>query len=176
MKKIALIPARYAASRFPGKLLQMLGNKTVIRTTYEATQSTGLFDEVIVVTDHASIYKEITSFGGQALMSKKVHESGTDRIAEAAENLSADLIVNVQGDTPFVTKQCLENLLVHFDLDPSVQVGSLMKVLKEDKLIADPNYVKVCTDKRGNALFFSRSIIPFPRNSQAPLHMAGITS
>ncbi len=155
MKNIAMIPARYAASRFPGKLMQLLGNKTVIRTTYEATQSTGLFDEVIVVTDHAAIFNEITGFGGKAIMSKKAHESGTDRIAEAAENLPVDIIVNVQGDTPFVKKECLKNLLAQFDLDPSVQVGSLMQVLEDAKLIADPNYVKVCTDKRGNALFLA---------------------
>lgn len=163
MKKIAMIPARYAAIRFPAKLMQQLGDKTVIRTTYDATRATGLFDDVVVVTDSPVIYEEITSNGGKALMSKKEHESGSDRIAEAAAELDVDIIVNVQGDTPFVKKEPLQKLLDQFN-DPSVQVGSLMQLLEEEQYIADPNYVKVCVDRNMNALFFSRSIIPYPRN------------
>lgn len=163
MKKIAMIPARYAATRFPAKLMQKLGNRTVITTTYQATVATGLFDDVVVVTDSDIIYEEISSNGGIAIMSKKEHESGSDRIAEAAAGLEVDLIVNVQGDTPFVKKEPLEKLLQEFN-DASVQVASLMQELKEEELIADPNYVKVCVDKNRNSLFFSRSIIPYPRN------------
>lgn len=163
MKKIAMIPARYAATRFPAKLMQKLGDKTVIRTTYDATMATGLFDDVVVVTDSPVIFEEISSNGGKALMSKKEHESGSDRIAEAAAELDVDIIVNVQGDTPFVKKEPLQKLLDQFN-DPSVQVGSLMQLLEEEQYIADPNYVKVCVDKNMNALFFSRSIIPYPRN------------
>jgi 3-deoxy-manno-octulosonate cytidylyltransferase (CMP-KDO synthetase) len=163
MKKIAMIPARYAATRFPAKLMQKLGDKTVIRTTYDATVATGLFDDVVVVTDSPVIFEEISSNGGRALMSKKEHESGSDRIAEAAGELDVDIIVNVQGDTPFVKKEPLQKLLEQFS-DPSVQVGSLMQLLEEEQYIADPNYVKVCVDKNMNALFFSRSIIPYPRN------------
>jgi 3-deoxy-manno-octulosonate cytidylyltransferase (CMP-KDO synthetase) len=163
MKKIAMIPARYAATRFPGKLMQKLGDKTVITTTYLATKATGLFDQVVVVTDSDIIFNEIKSAGGEAIMSKKEHESGTDRIAEAAEHLEVDIIVNVQGDTPFVKKEPLEKLLNQFH-DQTVQVGSLMQALEDEKLIADSNYVKVCVDKNLNALFFSRSIIPYPRN------------
>ena len=163
MKSIALIPARYAATRFRGKLMAELKGKTVIRHTYDATVATGLFDEVIVATDSDIIFNEITSHGGKAVMTVAEHESGTDRIAEAAKGLAADVIVNVQGDTPFVKTEPLQNLLNQFQ-DPSVQVGSLMQVLEEEALIADPNYVKVCVDKKMNALFFSRSIIPYPRN------------
>jgi 3-deoxy-manno-octulosonate cytidylyltransferase (CMP-KDO synthetase) len=163
MKKIAMIPARYAATRFPGKLMQKLGDKTVITTTYLATKATGLFNHVIVVTDSDIIFNEIKSAGGEAIMSKKEHESGTDRIAEAAEDMDVDIIVNVQGDTPFVKKEPLEKLLNQFH-DQTVQVGSLMQVLEDEQLIADPNYVKVCVDKNMNALFFSRSVIPYPRN------------
>ncbi len=163
MKAIALIPARYAASRFPGKLMQELKGKTVIRHTYDATVTTALFDEVIVITDSDIIYQEITVHGGTAMMSKQQHESGTDRIAEAAKILAGDVIVNVQGDTPFVKKQPLQKLLHQFD-DEAVQVASLMQVLDDAALIADENFVKVCVDKNSNALFFSRSIIPFPRN------------
>jgi 3-deoxy-manno-octulosonate cytidylyltransferase (CMP-KDO synthetase) len=163
MKAIALIPARYGATRFKGKLLAELKGKSVIRHTYDATIATGLFNDVIVVTDSDEIYKEISDNGGKAMMSKGEHESGTDRIAEAARELKADVIVNVQGDTPFVKREPLEQLLAQFN-DPQVQVGSLMQLLTDQELIDDPNYVKVCVDKNSNALFFSRSVIPYPRN------------
>ena len=104
-KIIAMIPARYAATRFPAKLMQMLGSKTIIRHTYDNTLATGLFDEVIVVTDSDIIFHEISAHGGSAIMSKRQHESGSDRIAEAAESLDVDIIVNVQGDEPFVKKR-----------------------------------------------------------------------
>ena len=164
MKKIAMIPARYAATRFPAKLMQPLGNKTVIRHTYDNTKATGLFNEVVVVTDSAIIYDEITDHGGKAVMSKKEHESGSDRIAEAAEQLDVDIIVNVQGDEPFVKKEPLEKLLNVFE-DKTVQVASLMQVLKNQKFIDDPNYVKVAVDRNMNSLFFSRSVVPYPRNN-----------
>jgi len=167
MKTIAMIPARYGATRFNGKLMAELKGKSVIRHTYDATVATGLFDEVVVVTDSDIIFKEVTDNGGKAMMSRKEHESGSDRIAEAAAGLDVDVIVNVQGDTPFVKKRPLENLLQQF-VDTSVQVGSLMQILKDEKLVADPNYVKVCVDKNMDALFFSRSVIPYPRNKNIP--------
>src|SRR3954463_3684530 len=122
MKKIAMIPARYEASRFPGKLMQMLGNKTVIATVYLATKNTGLFDDVVVVTDSEIIYEEIRSLDGHPVRSRKEHESGSDRIAEAAADMDVDIILNVQGDTPFIKKEPLEKLLQLFD-DASVQVA-----------------------------------------------------
>ncbi|MDE3142858.1 MAG: 3-deoxy-manno-octulosonate cytidylyltransferase [Bacteroidota bacterium] len=163
MKKVAMIPARYAATRFPAKLMQLLGNKTVIRHTYDNTVATKLFDDVYVVTDSEIIFNEITQHGGKALMSTKEHESGSDRIAEAAADLNVDIIVNVQGDEPFVKREPLEKLLEVFN-DDKVKVASLMQVLKDQKLIDDPNYVKVAVDKNMNSLFFSRSVIPYPRN------------
>jgi 3-deoxy-D-manno-octulosonate cytidylyltransferase len=165
MKIIALIPARYAATRFPAKLMQVLGNKTVIRHTYDNTVATELFDEVIVVTDSKEIFFEITSNGGKAKMSRKPHQSGSDRIAEAAADLDVDIVVNVQGDEPFVQKKPLEKLLEVFagPLGNQVEVASLMQVLKVKKFIEDPNYVKVVVDKNMNALMFSRSVIPYPR-------------
>ena len=162
-----MIPARYAATRFPGKLMQQLGDKTVIRHTYEATVATGLFDEVIVVTDSDIIYTEITAAGGKAVMSQHEHESGSDRIAEAAAEMDVDIIVNVQGDTPFVKKEPLEKLLKQFD-DPAVQVASMMQVLTDKNDIMDPNFVKVAVDKNMNSLFFSRSVIPYPRDKDFP--------
>ncbi len=167
MKIAALIPARYAAIRFPAKLMQLLGDKTVIRHTYDNTVATGLFNEVIVITDSEIIFNEIVSHGGMAKMSVKEHESGSDRIAEAAADMDIDIIVNVQGDEPFVKKDPLEKLLQQF-ADPSVQVASLMQVLKDEKQINDPNYVKVVVDKNMNSLFFSRSAIPYPRDKNVP--------
>lgn len=168
MKKVAMIPARYDATRFKGKLMAELKGKSVIRHTYDATMATGLFDDVVVVTDSDVIYKEIVGNGGKVVMSKKEHESGSDRIAEAAEEMDVDVIVNVQGDTPFVKKEPLEKLLTQF-ADTTVQVASLMQVLEDETLIADPNYVKVAVDKNMNSLFFSRSVIPFPRNKNIPI-------
>ena len=165
MKKIALIPARYAATRFPAKLMQLLGDKPVIRNTYNNTVTTGLFDEVVVVTDSSIIFDEITNHGGKALMSKSEHQSGSDRIAEALVNMDADLVVNVQGDEPFVQKEPLEKLLAMFK-EESVKVASLMQQIKEPRFIADPNYVKVVVDKNMNALFFSRSPIPYQRDKE----------
>jgi 3-deoxy-manno-octulosonate cytidylyltransferase (CMP-KDO synthetase) len=163
MKKIAMIPARYAATRFPAKLMQVLKDKTVIRHTYDNTVATGLFDEVMVVTDSEIIFNEITQHGGKAKMSVKIHESGSDRIAEAIADMDVDIVVNVQGDEPFVQKEPLEKLLQVFE-DSTVQVASLMQVLQEVKFISDPNYVKVAVDKNMNSLMFSRSVIPYHRD------------
>lgn len=170
MKTIAMIPARYAATRFPAKLMQVLGDKPVIRHTYDNTLATGLFDEVWVVTDSDIIFHEITSHGGNSMMSKKEHESGSDRIAEAVAGMDADIIVNVQGDEPFVKTQPLQKLLQVFEGTDGkqVQVASLMQVLKEQRFIEDPNYVKVAVDLNMNALMFSRSVLPYPRNTALP--------
>jgi len=168
MKIVAMIPARYDATRFPGKLMQKLGHMSVILHTYKNVLKTGLFDEVVVVTDSKIIFDEVTVHGGKAIMSKKEHESGSDRIAEAAEELNVDIIVNVQGDTPFVKKDSLEKLLKQFD-SLSVQVASMMRIMNRQEEINDPNFVKVTVDKNMNSLFFSRSVIPFPRNASAPL-------
>lgn len=167
MKAIALIPARYAATRFPCKLMMMLGDKTVIRHSYESVQSAHLFDDVIVVTDNDIIYKEITSFGGKAMMSIKEHACGSDRIAEAAEQFpDVDIVVNVQGDEPFTNRAALEKLLAVFS-EPegeSIEVASLMQRIHNSEQIDNPNVVKVVVDQHNRALLFSRSRIPFPRD------------
>ncbi len=168
MKIGAFIPARYAATRFPAKLMQTLGDKSVIRHTYENTLATGLFDAVYVVTDSEIIFNEITQHGGKAIMSMRSHESGSDRIAEAVQDLDIDIVVNVQGDEPFVKREPLEKVIAVFS-DASVQVASLMQVLTDTTLIPDPNYVKVVVDKNNNALFFSRSVIPYPRSNDLPI-------
>lgn len=168
MKAIALIPARLGATRFPAKLLAPLKGKSVIRRTYESAVGTGLFDEVIVVTDSDEIMAEIANHGGKAVKSKREYESGTDRIAEVAADMDADIFVNVQGDEPFVQREPLAQLLDLFKGADgnSVQVASLVQQLTDEALIQDPNYVKVALDLNNNALFFSRSVIPYPRDKK----------
>ena len=169
MKIIAVIPARYASTRFPAKLMQDLGGKTIIQRTYQAAVNTRLFDDVFVVTDSILIYDEIITNGGKAIMSIAVHESGSDRIAEAVENLDVDIVVNVQGDEPFINTKPLAELLDVFrnDFDKKVDLASLMFQIKDTAEIENPNNVKVVTDQNGFALYFSRSVIPYPRDINA---------
>lgn len=164
-----MIPARYGASRFPGKLMAKLGSKSVILRTYEAVMKTELFDDVYVVTDSDIIFEEIENHGGKALMSKKEHETGSDRIAEAVADLDVDIVVNVQGDEPFTKKEPLEKVLAVFngkDAD-KIDLASLMQVMTKVNQIEDPNYVKVVVDNDDFAMFFSRSPIPYPRDREA---------
>ena len=165
MKIIAVIPARYASTRFPAKLLQDLGGKSVILRTYEAALATNLFDDVFVVTDSDLIFNEIELNGGKAIMSQKEHESGSDRIAEAVENMNVDVVINVQGDEPFINKEALNQLVEVFknDTEKKVDLASLMFEITAKEEISNPNNVKVIIDQKGFALYFSRSVIPFPR-------------
>jgi len=165
MKVIAVIPARYASTRFPAKLMQDLGGKTVILRTYEAAIHTKLFDDVFVVTDSDLIFNEISSNGGKAIMSIKEHESGSDRIAEAVQNLEVDIVINVQGDEPFIDAEPLAKVIEVFRNDTAKQVdlASLMREIKDETEINNPNNVKVVVDQNGFALYFSRSVIPYPR-------------
>jgi len=166
MKTIAMIPARYAATRFPYKLMQPLGSKTVIRHTYDNTVATDLFDDVFVVTDHRIIYDEITSNGGKAIMSLREHESGSDRIAEAIAEMDVDIVLNIQGDEPFVNTHMLKKLLDVFkdDEDKKIKVASPVKKILNPAHAANHNIVKVVVDKHMNSLLFSRSIIPYYRD------------
>ncbi|NJX15455.1 3-deoxy-manno-octulosonate cytidylyltransferase [Tamlana crocina] len=165
MKIISMIPARYSASRFPGKLMQDLGGKSVIRRTYEAAVATNLFDDVFVVTDSDIIFKEIVNNGGKAIMSKKEHECGSDRIAEAVEFMDIDVVINVQGDEPFTDRESLEKLIDVFknDSKKEVDLASLMVEITDEDEINNPNTVKVIVDQAKFALYFSRSPIPYPR-------------
>lgn len=164
MKIIAVIPARYQASRFPGKLMQVLGEKTVIATTYQNVVETGLFDEVFVATDSEIIFKEIIKIGGNAVMTGE-HETGSDRIAEAVLDIKCDIVVNVQGDEPFLKTEPLKQLISVFndDFEEKISLASLKIQLKNKVEIENPNNVKVITDNDGFALYFSRSVIPYPR-------------
>ena len=166
-KIIAVIPARYEASRFPGKLMQLLGEKTVITTTYQNVVETGLFDEVFVATDSEIIFNEIKNSGGKALMTGQ-HETGSDRIAEAVQNIDCDIVVNVQGDEPFLKTEPLKQLISVFEADDKkeISLASPKIHLTEKQEIESPNNVKVITDKDGFALYFSRSVIPYPREEK----------
>lgn len=163
-----MIPARYAASRFPGKLMQDLSGETVILRTYKAAVRTGLFDEVFVVTDSEIIYDEIVSNGGKAIRSINEHNCGSDRIAEAVEHMDVDIVVNVQGDEPFTDRESLEKVIQVFKEDTlkEVDLASLMTKIEDWDEINNPNTVKVITDQRNFAMYFSRSPIPYPRDKQ----------
>ena len=163
-----MIPARYAASRFPGKLMQDLGGRPVIQRTYEAALHTGLFEEVYVVTDSPIIFEAITRIGGKAIMSKREHECGSDRIAEAVESMEVDIIVNVQGDEPFTDRESLASVIEVFKDDASkeIDLASLMTKITDWIEINDPNTVKVIVDNQSFALYFSRAPIPYPRSRE----------
>ena len=163
-KVIAVIPARYNSTRFPGKLMEVLGHKTVIMTTYQNVLETGLFDEVFVATDSDIIFTEIAKNGGKAVMTGE-HETGSDRIAEAVKDIDCDIVINVQGDEPFLKKEPLKQLINVFSEDnrKEISLASLKIELKDSEEIQNPNHVKVITDNHGFALYFSRSVIPFHR-------------
>lgn len=161
MKIAALIPARYGSTRLPAKLVQDLGGISVIQRTYLSTLAANVFDEVWVVTDHELIRAQILQLGGRVYYSAKPHQSGSDRIAEALEVVDADLIVNVQGDEPFQDPKSLRDLVSVF-VKPKVKMASLMCKIPEDEAY-NPNSVKVVLDENKNAIYFSRSPIPFNR-------------
>jgi len=169
MKIIAMIPARYDANRFPGKLMKDLAGKSVILRTYEATKNSNLFDEVYVVTDSDIIFNEIAINGGKVIKSVNEHETGSDRIAEAVRNINTEIVVNVQGDEPFTQREPLANLLQVFKNDPEKQidVATLMLKMDVEDEINNPNNVKVVVDDQNFAMYFSRSPIPFPREKSS---------
>nr|MBP6316463.1 3-deoxy-manno-octulosonate cytidylyltransferase [Chitinophagaceae bacterium] len=167
-KIIAMIPARYEASRFPGKLLKVLEGKSIIARTYEAVLDSKLFDEVYVVADHTAIQEELERIGGRVIMSTKQHESGTDRIAEAVEQLPCDIVINVQGDEPFISREALQKVIDLFQ-NKEVQIASLMMPIDDEEKIQNPNCVKVVVDRQCKALYFSRSPIPYLRDQTEPV-------
>ena len=166
MKYIGIIPARYASTRSPGKPLAMLGGKTVIQRVYE--QAMSVLPEAYVATDDERIFACVEAFGGRAVMTRADHKSGTDRIEEAAEKTGtdADVIINIQGDEPFVQPSQIETLMHLFD-DPSTQIGTLGKPFESIEAVRNPNSPKIVVDRRGFALYFSRSVIPYVRGVEA---------
>jgi 3-deoxy-manno-octulosonate cytidylyltransferase (CMP-KDO synthetase) len=165
MKYIAIIPARYASTRFPGKPLALLGGKTVIQRVYE--QATSVLDEAWVATDDERIQKAVEQFGGRVVMTRADHKSGTDRIEEAAEKIGtdADVIINIQGDEPFVQPSQINTLMQLFD-NADTQIGTLGKRFEDMAAVNNPNSPKIATDRQGFALYFSRSVIPYVRGAE----------
>ena len=163
-----MIPARYSASRFPGKLMKDLGGKSVITRTYESAVNTNLFNEVYVVTDSKIIFEEIYSVRGKVIMSKKEHDCGSDRIAEAVEDLEVDIVINVQGDEPFIDTLSLARLIDVFKRDTTkeIDLASLKVEMTNREEIENPNNVKVITDINNLAIYFSRSVIPYHRDKE----------
>ena len=174
MKFIAVIPARYASTRFPGKPLAVLGGKTVIQRVYE--QAVSVLPEAYVATDDKRIFKCVEDFGGRAVMTRADHKSGTDRIEEAVEKIEEQgarsekkddlVVINIQGDEPFIQPSQIETLMHLFD-DPETQIGTLGKRFDTIEAVRNPNSPKIVTDRRGFALYFSRSVIPFIRGVEA---------
>lgn len=164
MIKLAVIPARWQSSRFPGKPLAMLQNKPIIQHVYERVHASGVFDNVIVATDDLRINQAVTSFGGISEMTSQNHKSGTDRIAEVCSRHEYDIVVNVQGDEPMITSAPLLKLVASFH-DENVMVSSLMHRI--NSRIEDPNQVKVIFDKNYDALYFSRATVPFDRDNSS---------
>ncbi|WP_031425667.1 3-deoxy-manno-octulosonate cytidylyltransferase [Flavimarina sp. Hel_I_48] len=169
LKTIAMIPARYEASRFPGKLMQDLCGKPVIVRTYEAAVATGLFEEVYIVTDSDKIEKVIQEHGGKAIRSLKEHECGSDRIAEAVAPMDIDIVVNVQGDEPFTNAADMARVLEVYKGDDAhmIDLASIMTPMSRLEEINNPNNVKVIVDQNDFALYFSRAAIPYPRDMEA---------
>lgn len=165
MKFIAIIPARYASTRFPGKPLAMLGGKTVIQRVYE--QASAVLEEAYVATDDERIYQAVEAFGGCAVMTRADHKSGTDRLEEAATKIGtdADVIINIQGDEPFIQKSQIETLKGLFENDET-QIGTLGKPFENMEAVQNPNSPKIVCDRRGFALYFSRSVIPYVRGEE----------
>jgi len=168
MKTIALIPARMGATRFPAKLVADLCGKPLIARTYLSTVATGVFDEVMVVTDHDDIARIIEQEGGRVFMSRREHQSGSDRIAEAVQDLDAEVVVNVQGDEPFQDRNSLQDLVEVFR-DGQVEVASMMARITDPSQIENPNVVKVVVDKYDFALYFSRSPLPYKRSQEVDI-------
>jgi 3-deoxy-manno-octulosonate cytidylyltransferase (CMP-KDO synthetase) len=165
MNVIGVIPARFQSVRLEGKPLALIGGRPMIQHVYERAAQSTLLTDVLVATDDVRIFDAVSAFGGKAVMTSPDHRSGTDRVAEAAADLAADVVVNVQGDEPFISPRVIDQLVEPFHSEPGVEMSTLMRPIDNDRDLVDPNVVKVVADLAGFALYFSRSLIPFPRNA-----------
>lgn len=163
MKVVGIIPARYNSSRFKGKALVDICGKPMIQHVYEQAKKSRLLNNLIVATDDRRIYNTVINFGGKAVLTKK-HSSGTDRIAEAAGKIKADIIVNIQGDEPLISSRMIDSAVSRFKKDKSAVMGTMKKEIASIEEALNPNIVKVITDKDNNAIYFSRLPIPFLRD------------
>jgi 3-deoxy-manno-octulosonate cytidylyltransferase (CMP-KDO synthetase) len=161
---VAIIPARWGSSRFPGKPLALIRQKPMIQWVVEQAQKASLVSEVVVATDDERIFDTVTKFGGKAVMTSKDHATGSDRIAEVASGLKCDIVVNVQGDEPLIPPENIDQVIGCLGKNPTLNVATLMMAVRESAEVTDSNVVKVVTDQKGRALYFSRSAIPFHRD------------
>jgi 3-deoxy-manno-octulosonate cytidylyltransferase (CMP-KDO synthetase) len=166
-KILGVIPARYASSRFPGKALVSIGAKTMLQHVYERVSLARYLTNVIIATDDQRIYDEARRFGGMVRMTRPDHLSGTDRVAEVASSDTAEWIVNVQGDEPLIDPGAIDAAILPLLDEPSIPMGTLKKRIEDPREVGDPNVVKVVTDRFENAIYFSRSTIPYPRDQAA---------
>ena len=160
---VGIIPARYASTRLPGKALRTILGKPMIQRVCERCRGAAVLDALHVATDDARIAETVRAFGGRAIMTRADHPSGTDRLAEAAQGLAADIVVNIQGDQPFIDPEMIAEAVQPLADDPALRMSTLMHPIEREEDLADPSVVKVVTDLAGNALYFSRSLIPYPR-------------
>jgi 3-deoxy-manno-octulosonate cytidylyltransferase (CMP-KDO synthetase) len=163
MKAVAIIPARYASTRLPGKPLLVIKGKPLIQYVYERVKSSSV-QQVIVATDDERIAAAVKGFGGEAVLTSPSHRSGTERVAEVTAGIDADIIVNCQGDEPLIPPEAIDNAIVAFARDPSIMVTTLITPLEKGDDLSNPHLVKVVVDHNGYALYFSRALIPYPRD------------
>lgn len=166
MKVVGVIPARYSSVRLEGKPLAEIGGKPMIQHVYERAGRSKLLSDLLVATDDERIHQAVLAFGGQSRMTAREHPSGTDRIAEVAEALDAEVVVNIQGDEPFISPKVIDQLVQPFTVDPELEISTLARVIEEEAALSDPNVVKVVFDHLGRAMYFSRSLIPYPRRAE----------
>jgi len=166
MTALGIIPARFASSRFEGKALAPLGGRPVLQHVYEGATQASLLAEVIIATDDERIAAAAAAFGARAVMTSRDHVSGTDRVAEAAAASQADVVVNIQGDEPFISGRAIDQAVEPFLTRPDLRMTTLMRRIDDEDAVRDPNVVKVVTDQEGYALYFSRSPIPYPRRTE----------
>jgi len=169
MKAIGIIPARYGSTRFPGKVLAEIESKPMIQHVWERAKQCRELNEVLIACDHDKVLKKAKEFGAKVVMTSPDHASGSDRIAEAVKDLAFDIVVNIQGDEPFMASSIIDKLVAALKKDPSCMMATVIKQIKKQDEINDPNIVKVVIDQKGNALYFSRSVIPHNRSKVFPL-------
>lgn len=170
MKVLCVIPARYASTRLPGKPLKDIAGKPMIVRVYERAKKAKLASDVVVATDDERIVAAVEEHGGKAMLTRKDHPTGTDRLAEVASKMEADVIINVQGDEPLIDPALIDSLAEEFQKDAALQMATVKTPIQDEEEKTNPNNVKVVTDKEGYALYFSRSLIPYPRKAGATVY------
>lgn len=167
-KILGVIPARFASSRFPGKVLAQIASKSMLQRVYERASLARYLTATIIATDDDRVYEAARGFGARVVMTRADHVSGTDRVAEAASAENAELVVNIQGDEPLIDPAAIDAAILPLVHDPEIVMGTLKKAIEDPREITDPNVVKVVTDRHGDAIYFSRCPVPYQRDQARP--------